>query len=102
MKLREPGAHGIGIKVEEGDRIVIPEGWLNISANPLKGTGHLTRSGLQWFADHVFANDAIKRRGDFSAAMEEMNEAYGEALEKSPLPSSIWMTQNNRTQRSRS
>jgi hypothetical protein len=33
MKLREPGEHGIGIQVREGDQFVIPAGWMKLSMN---------------------------------------------------------------------
>ena len=48
IRVREAGDHGIGFKIEKGDQVVIPAAWLDISANPLKGKGHLTRSGLDW------------------------------------------------------
>jgi hypothetical protein len=56
MKLRDPGEHGIGIQVRKGDKVVIPAGWLQIAANPLRGSGYLSKSGLDWFAGLVFGN----------------------------------------------
>lgn len=60
INLREPGDNGHGIKVEKGDRFVFPEGWLQISAHPLKGRGNLSRSGLRWFAKLIFVEDVGK------------------------------------------
>jgi hypothetical protein len=46
IKLREPGKHGIGLQVRAGDQVVIPAEWVKLAANPLKGTGQFTKSGL--------------------------------------------------------
>ena len=54
INLREPGEKGHGIKVEKGDEFKIPKGWLQISANPLKGKGTLTRLGIEWFGKLIF------------------------------------------------
>ena len=39
IELRTPGAHGMGFKVEEGNQLIIPAGFLTMCANPLKGGG---------------------------------------------------------------
>ena len=85
MKLREPGKHGIGVQIRKGDQLTIPAGWLKVAANPLKGGGHLSKSGLGWFAGLVFGNGLEKRRYDFLTAITELDDEYGEALKKSPL-----------------
>ena len=56
IKQRHPGAHGVGLNVQKGDQIVLPAGFLTLSANPLKGTGHFSSAGLKWFAELVFGN----------------------------------------------
>jgi hypothetical protein len=67
IKLRTPGAHGIGIKVSEGDEFIMPAGFLTMSANPLKGSGQFTSHGLRWFAEMIFGVDISKKenREDF-------------------------------------
>jgi hypothetical protein len=85
MKLREPGKHGIGVQIRKGDLVVIPAGWLQVAANPLKGGGHLSKSGLDWFARLVFGSGLEKRRDDFLTAIAELDDEYGEVLKKSPL-----------------
>src|SRR4051794_32344161 len=64
----ERGEHGIGIKVEKGERFIIPREFLKLSANPLKSSSHFTHSGIEWFAEMVFAVDIAKKeiREDFS------------------------------------
>jgi len=57
INLREPGDKGHGIKVVKGDQFIFPKGWLQISANPLKGTGAFTKHGLEWFAKLIFIED---------------------------------------------
>lgn len=46
----DPGDHGIGIRVQKGDRFVIPEGWIKLSLNPLHSTVRLARAGLDMLA----------------------------------------------------
>lgn len=75
MKVREPGKHGIGIKVNKGDRFVIPSGWMKISANPLKGNLNFTESGLNWFAKLIFLND-LPREVDGIDQILTANEKY--------------------------
>jgi Domain of unknown function (DUF4263) len=81
IKLRIPGAHGIGFKVEKGDQVVMPAGFLTMSANPLKSNGQFTSHGLSWFAEMVFGVDisAKRNREDFPAAIRAImgnNEAF--------------------------
>ena len=81
IHLRPPGAHGIGIAVEKGDQLIIPEGFIQITANPLKGSMHFTRPGLAHFAQMVFGVDILKEenRSDFNAtirAIVESNEDF--------------------------
>src|SRR5271165_3282506 len=80
MKLREPGEHGVGIQIRKGDQVTIPAGWLKISANPLKGGGHLSKTGLNWFAGLVFGSGLVKRRDDFPTAIAELDEEYCQFL----------------------
>lgn len=88
LKLREPGAHGIGVKIRKGDRPVLPAGMLTFSANPLKSKGHFSRGGLHWFAELVFLEGLNTRRGDIGIALGEIREKFGRELKSSPkLPS---------------
>ena len=75
IKLREPGDNGLGIKVEKGDQFIFPQGWLKITANPLKGTGHLTKHGLEWFAKLTFVEDILSKREQFEQVLSN-NEHY--------------------------
>lgn len=81
IKLRNPGRHGIGFKIEKGDQFVMPAGFLTLSANPLKGTGQFSSEGLKWFAEMIFGVDLAKKknREEFPAALRvilESNEAF--------------------------
>ena len=85
MKIREAGDHGIGIRVEKGDRFIIPEGWFRIHANPLKGRGQLTKAGLEWFAKLIFL-DKFPREQDQVKAVLDKNDTYcTNILQKSDL-----------------
>lgn len=74
MRVSSPGDHGIGIKIREGDQFRIPAGWLQISANPLKGRGHFTKAGLQWFAKQIFLSE-LPRRDDNIKDLISSNDA---------------------------
>lgn len=77
IKLRTPGAHGIGIKVKKGEQFVLPAGFLTLSANPLKGSGQFSSHGLSWFAELVFGIDISKKenREDFPAVIRTIMES---------------------------
>ena len=51
---------GIGIDVKAGDRFILPAEFIRIAANPLKGSGQLSRAGLTWFAEQMFDLEAMK------------------------------------------
>jgi hypothetical protein len=74
--VREPGEHGIGIKINKGDKFVIPAGFIKLSANPLKSSGQLFPSGLDWFAELVFGVDIARKdvREDFLPHLEKIQE----------------------------
>ncbi|MGD1905220.1 MAG: Shedu immune nuclease family protein [Leptolyngbyaceae cyanobacterium] len=82
--MREPGSNGHGIKIKKGDQFILPKGWLQMSANPLKGTTHFTRYGLGWFAKLVFVED-IKSAGDIDQILEESSSYADAILEESEL-----------------
>lgn len=84
IKLREPGDNGHGIKVEKGDKFIFPTGWLQIAANPLKGTGHFSRHGLGWFAKLIFVED-IKSVEDIEELIESGGDYADSILKESPL-----------------
>ena len=85
MKVRESGAHGIGIQIRKDDQFVIPADFLKISANPLKGNAHLTKFGLNWFAELVFGRGMERRKDDYLTAMAEEFDSLGEFLKNSSL-----------------
>jgi hypothetical protein len=77
IRLRTPGAHGIGFKVKKGDQVVLPAGFLTLSANPLKGGGQFSSHGLKLFAEMVFGIDIGKKknRENFSGALRGIMES---------------------------
>lgn len=81
IKLRDPGDNGHGIKVEQGDRFVMPDGFLKISANPLKSGGRLTKHGLGWFAKHIFIEE-LEKNSDNIDVFTKVNEDYSERILK--------------------
>ena len=85
INLREPGEKGHGIKVEKGDQFIIPQGWLQIAANPLKGRGVLTKHGLEWFAKLIFIEDLPKTFDELETQLQKNEEFCENYLRKSDL-----------------
>lgn len=98
LKLREPGKHGMGIKVKKGDRFGIPAGWPTLAANPLKASGHLSKSGLEWFAKRIFFSDIASNREDFCLALSGMEEQFTDELKKSPLLAELDIEDKDQTE----
>lgn len=84
IKLREPGENGQGIKLNKGEQFVIPKGWLKISPNPLKGTGYLTKHGLEQFAKLIFVSD-LKTENDFDEFSKDIESQCDAILRASKL-----------------
>lgn len=82
---RKSGLHGIGLGVEAGDEVVIPAEALKIAANPLKGVGSLSRAGVAWYAELVFAADLAtpSARDDAAGAVKRLIEENEAALRRS-------------------
>jgi len=85
MHIRNAGKHGIGIKIEEGDQFIIPNGWLKIHANPLKGTAKLTKAGLIWFAKLIFLDELPKQHTEIKNVIKKDMNNYLNILQKSEL-----------------
>jgi hypothetical protein len=83
IRIAEPGKHGIGLKISKGDKVVAPP--IALSPNPLKGGGHLTRHGINWYAEHAFVGDMARRKEDFPAALSRMVDDLEKELKASPL-----------------
>jgi hypothetical protein len=85
MKICPPGDHGIGITVEKGDRFVMPAGWFNIHANPLKGRGQLTKAGLEWFAKLIFLAKFPRQASQIEDILKENDTLCTNILQSSDL-----------------
>lgn len=85
MHIRNPGKHGIGIKIDKGDQFIIPSGWLKIHANPLRGTAQLTAAGLSWFAELIFLDKLPKQHSQIKNVIKNDMDNYLGILKKSEL-----------------
>ena len=85
INLREPGENGHGIKLEKGDQFTLPAGFINISANPLKGTGTLSRHGLAWFAQLIFIEQLDKNPENLISQLKKNDEYCDTLLNSSKL-----------------
>jgi hypothetical protein len=85
INLREAGEKGHGIKVEKGEQFIMPQGWLQIAANPLKGRGALTKHGIEWFAKLIFIQELPKNPDDLDSQLRKNEEFCENYLRKSDL-----------------
>lgn len=85
MKVPELGKHGIGIDIRKGDEFVVPAGFIQISANPLKSSSHLYRPGLAWFIELVFGTDITGNRDNFPPYLDKQIESFDRFLRDSNL-----------------
>lgn len=84
FNLREPGKNGHGIRIKKGDQFVFPKNSIKISANPLKGTGQLTKYGLDWFAKEIFIND-LRREEQIHGILTDTESECDEILGASKI-----------------
>lgn len=87
FNVQERPASGVGFNIQKGDRVTVPEGFITVSANPLKGRGTLTRSGVSWFAEMVFGtNIAVgDAKENFVPFLQKIQEESEGVLLKSEL-----------------
>lgn len=85
LRIHEPGAHGIGFNVREGDKVVIPQDWLKLSLNPLKSRGQFSRLGLQWYAQQIHLEDLWSRREQIGSVIEQLDGRCDDVLKGSEL-----------------
>ncbi len=85
MKIRETGKDGIGLHIRKGDRFTIPQGYIRLSANPLKSNMIFTKNGFNWFAERVFVRDMQLMINDVESELKKNDERYRSILKKSEL-----------------
>lgn len=72
MHMIEPGEHGKGIFIREGDRFVIPKGFIKIALNPLQSTGRLFKPGLDMMATNLFLEGLYKKEETYAQAAADL------------------------------
>jgi len=85
MYVHEPGEGGRGVLIRAGDQFVIPAGWLKLSANPLRSSGHMFKPGLAWFAELIFVENLPNKKDTFPAELERLETLSDDHLRKSSL-----------------
>ncbi len=85
IKLRDTSPSGHGFRVEKGDRFIIPEGFINIAANPLKSTSKLTKYGLSWYAQLIFVEELQQNPDNISEFLSKNDEYSSTILKKSSI-----------------
>jgi hypothetical protein len=80
MHIVQPGEHGRGFVIRDGDRVVIPDGWLKLSLNPLQSTGRLFRPGLDMMARSLFLEGMYTKEETFAEAAAELERQTDEIV----------------------
>jgi hypothetical protein len=80
---------GGGIKINAGDQLVIPPGFIQIALNPLRGTGQMTRSGASWFASQVFVGDYGPQLTNMASAIATERAEYEQVIKTAPFLSGM-------------
>jgi hypothetical protein len=87
MQVREPGDHGIGLRVREGDQFTLPAGSIRLSLDPRLSSGQFTKKGLHWFGKFMILNQLPdkSKRESMSAELETAANLCLDELRKSPM-----------------
>lgn len=90
-QLRESPKSGLGFKIKKGDQVTIPASSIRLAANPLKGTGELSPTGIEWFAESVFGVDISKpkHREGFAKVLDKIIESNEEYFINAPFLSDL-------------
>jgi hypothetical protein len=72
MHIVEPGEHGRGINIRQGDRFTIPAGWIKLSLNPLHSTATLTRYGIEDFVGKLFLGEIVSAHDKFEDSLLDL------------------------------
>jgi Domain of unknown function (DUF4263) len=85
LRIIEPGEHGIGIKINVGDRFVFPSSYLKFSLNPLKTRGQLTRHGIDWYANLIYIDELQSKKETIYDELISLESRYDSILKQSEL-----------------
>ena len=85
LRIHEPGENGRGFKVQKGDQVVIPAGFIKLSLNPLKSSGQFSHHGLGWFAQQIHLEDLPTKRDEMPAEIERLVACNEDILRRSSL-----------------
>jgi len=88
-RVAQAGKDGHGLRVEKGDKFVLPSGFLKISFNPINSSGQMSRSGLAWFAGLINFEGLPKAKDDLMSNLEALRKRCDEIVERSTLLSDI-------------
>jgi hypothetical protein len=81
--IAESGDGGQGIKVQKGDKFVIPPGWLTISLDPKKSRGRLARHGLSWFVEVLIFGEFPRETEGIPALLQKWEKEADDILRAS-------------------
>jgi hypothetical protein len=99
LRIAERGAHGLGLKVEKGDRLVVPSGALTFSPNPLKSSGHFTKAGLQWYAELITVGELPNNKDSLTSTLESICAETDRVLKSSPLLFGLDLVDSNQAEK---
>ncbi len=78
-----PGAGGKGIRLEAGDSFTIPNSWLQISFDPSRTSGKLSRAGIPVLLRHLFLVGMPNRSTEFVESIKAQRGRWEPELQAS-------------------
>ena len=75
-----PASGGRGILVEKDDTVTIPEGWLTVSLDPSKSRGTFTRTGVNWFVEHLVSSRLPTEPAQVNSFLKGLDKEADEAI----------------------
>jgi Shedu protein SduA, C-terminal len=72
LHIVKPGKHGKGIKIQKGDRFVIPGNFISLSLDPRKASGRLFPSGLQFVAEKILVDEVFSQTTDILSEIQKL------------------------------
>lgn len=79
----EPGEGGKGVRLREGDKFIIPRGWLAMSLDPTKARGRFFRKGVTWFVASLIVPQMPNKSDDLVGVFQMWEDEADKILDSS-------------------
>ena len=84
MHVAEFDKDGKGMEILEGDRFVVPSGWLTLSLNPILSRAHLFRPGIDMIVKSLFIDGLVEKDGQYMEVAKELEHRLDQIVNAFP------------------